>query len=136
MVPHRQTPLWHVLVATGLQITAEAPDPHLHAPSAGSQSGLTEGQDRGVPETHRPPEHWSPTVQAFPSEQVRLLFWRTQPVRELHESVVQMLPSSQSVGPTGTQDPPMQRSPAVQASPSLHGVSSGRGLQAVLLVAG
>lgn len=136
MLPQRQDPSRQLLVATGLQITADAPDPHLQAPSAGSQVGLIAGQVRGVPETHRPSAHWSPTVQAFPSEQVRLLAWCTHPVRELHESFVQTFPSSQLVGPAGWQTPWVQMSPSVQASPSLQGVSSGRGLQAVLLVVG
>jgi hypothetical protein len=59
-------------------------------------------------------------VQALPSSQT-IATWSHRPVPALHESVVQTSPSSQEGGGPPTQTPPVQVSPAVQASLSSHG---------------
>jgi hypothetical protein len=73
----------------------------------------------GGPPTHIPPEQVSFVVQALPSLQALALLTCTQPVAGLQESSVQPLPSSQLGGAPGTQAPPEQTSPTVQALPSL-----------------
>jgi hypothetical protein len=75
----------------------------------------------GGPPTQTPPEQASPVVQALPSLQGLLLFVKAQPVAELHVSVVQTLPSSQTGGDPPTHAPAAQVSLVVQAFPSLHG---------------
>jgi hypothetical protein len=71
------------------------------------------------PPRQAPPLQMSPAVQALPSLQVSVLltYWQS-PVVELHESVVQGLPSLQVVG-LPLQTPATQRSPVVQRLPSL-----------------
>ena len=73
------------------------------------------------PPTHVPPLHASVVVQAFPSSQGAVLLVLTQPVAGLHESAVQVLPSSQESGDPAWQLPAEQASPLVQALPSSHG---------------
>ena len=59
-----------------------------------------------LPATHDPPEHWSPEVQALPSEQGFVLFVYAQaPVAGLHVSVVQMFVSAQLLVGPPMQDP-------------------------------
>jgi glyoxylate utilization-related uncharacterized protein len=77
-------------------------------------------QVSGGPPTHVPPEQVSSVVQAFPSLHGSLLFTYAQPDEGLHESFVQMFPSSQFSGGPPTQAPPEHVSPVVQASPSVH----------------
>jgi hypothetical protein len=78
------------------------------------------------PGTHAPPPHASFTVHALPSlhGSVLLVFWHPSPVS--HASVVHAFPSSQlcTVPP---HTPPVQESPVVHASLSLHSVPLGRG---------
>ena len=81
-------------------------------------------QTTGVPEWQVPPEQVSPAVQAFPSLHAAALLVKTHPVPVLHESVVQTLLSLQTTAAPGTQVPPEQVSPAVQAFPSLHAPES------------
>src|SRR5262245_14132181 len=64
----------------------------------------------------------SPVVQAFPSLQGAVLLVLTQPVAGLQLSSVQTLPSLQLGAGPGTQLPPLQTSPTVQALPSLQGL--------------
>jgi hypothetical protein len=79
-------------------------------------------QTVGVPGLHVPPPQASPVVQALPSLHGLVLFVKTQaPVAGLQLSVVQTLLSLQTVGAPGTQLPPPQASPVVQALPSLQG---------------
>lgn len=75
----------------------------------------------GVPGWHDPPPQTSPVVQALPSLHGLVLLAWTHPVPNEHESSVQGLPSSQVEGVPATHAPPLQVSPVVQASPSLHG---------------
>jgi hypothetical protein len=75
----------------------------------------------GEPLTHAPPEHTSPVVHASPSLHGLVLFEYTQPVIGSHESVVQMLPSSQLGAGPPTHAPPEHVSPVVHALPSLQG---------------
>jgi hypothetical protein len=73
----------------------------------------------GVP-THAPFTQES-VVHALPSEHAfALLLVNTQPVPELHVSVVHGLLSLQTSGEPGWQDPPAHTSPVVQAFPSEH----------------
>lgn len=69
---------------------------------------------------HIPPEHTSPTVQAFPSSQTLVFAAWTQPDDGSQLSVVHTLPSSQLGGGPPWQTPPLQASFVVQAFPSLH----------------
>src|SRR5258705_444517 len=78
-------------------------------------------QTTGVPGLQMPPPQVSPLVQALPSSQGLVLFVKTQPDDGLHVSVVQTLPSLQTIGvPLHT--PPPHVSPEVQALPSSHGL--------------
>ena len=54
----------------------------------------------------------------------------THPEPGLHESFVQRLPSSQLGAAPGEHEPLLQASGSVHASPSLHGVPFGRGVEA------
>jgi len=94
------------------------PDPGLQASSVQT---LPSSQFGGAPPTHVPAAQVSPVVQALPSLQGAVLLVCVQPVAGLQASSVHTLPSSQLVGPPGTQTPPEQMSPVVQALPSLHG---------------
>ena len=62
------------------------------------------------PETHAPPLHLSPLVQALPSLQLLVLAVCVQPVVGLQESLVQALPSSQLMAAPATQFAPVQTS--------------------------
>ena len=70
-------------------------------------------------------------VQASPSSQFFATCW--QPRVALQESAVQALVSSQLVGPPGTQEPPPQVSPVVQALLSLHATVFGVNTHAPVL---
>ena len=73
------------------------------------------------PPLQTPPAQTSPTVQAFPSSQAKVLFVKTHPVAGMQVSVVHTFPSLQTRVPApGLQLPPPQVSPVVQAFPSLH----------------
>lgn len=71
-----------------------------------------------VPGWQEPPEHTSPLVQASPSSQAAVLFGYSQPEAGLQELSVQALPSSQATDVPPVQEPPLQTSPLVHASPS------------------
>jgi hypothetical protein len=85
-----------------------------------SVHGLPSSHTTGAAAWQLPAPHASPDVQAFPSSQGAALSVNTHPVAGEQESLVQPFPSSQVTGPPGRQLPPPQRSPEVQASPSLH----------------
>jgi hypothetical protein len=76
-------------------------------------------QTVAVPARQVPPLQKSPFVQALPSLQALALFAKTHPVPGLQLSVVQTLPSLQTVAPPGLHAPPPHVSPVVQALPSL-----------------
>jgi hypothetical protein len=99
-------------------------EPNAHAPSLGLHESIVQrlpsSQTLGVP-THFPPEHWSPSVQAFPSLHVTVLFTCLQPVTTSHQSSVQTLPSSQFGAAPPRQYPLEHLSPIVHAFPSLQG---------------
>ena len=84
---------------------------------------LLSSQIVAEPGWHDPPPQTSPVVQAFPSEQARVLFVKTQPVDVLQVSVVHGLLSLQVTGePTHapeTQASVVQRFPSEQAFASL-----------------
>jgi hypothetical protein len=65
----------------------------------------------------------SPEVHAFPSSQAFVLSVNTHPEPGLQVSVVQTLPSSQTI-PAPLHAPPLHASPDVQALPSLQLVPS------------
>jgi hypothetical protein len=65
----------------------------------------------------------SAVVQALPSSQGALLLLYTQPCKVSQLSSVQTSPSSQTGGAPPVQLPPLQVSPVVHASPSLHGAA-------------
>ena len=88
---------------------------------ASSVQTLPSSQLGAAPGTQEPPLQASPTVQALPSLQGAVLFTCVQPVAGLQASSVQTLPSSQLGAAPGTQEPPLQASPTVQALPSLQG---------------
>ena len=76
-------------------------------------------QSSVAPETHSEPVHWSPTVQASPSEHGPVLATFTQPPAELQKSSVQGLPSLQGVVSSPWQSPaPSHWSLLVHSSPS------------------
>ena len=94
-------------------------------PESGSQpssvQGLLSSQLSTAPPTQAPPLHVSTVVQAFPSLQAAALFVWTQPVAGMQLSSVHALLSLQlNVPVPAWQLPPEQRSPVVQAFPSLH----------------
>jgi hypothetical protein len=97
----------------------------LTQPVAGSHESsvqvLPSSQFGGTPPTQTPPPQVSPVVQASPSLQATVLLVLTHPVAGSHESVVQILASSQPGGAPPTQRPALQVSPAVQALPSSQG---------------
>ena len=107
--------------------------PSLHAavlfvkmqPPTGSQAlsvqTLSSSQLRAAPPTHAPLAQVSAVVHAFPSLQASVLFVKTQPLSDAHESVVQAFPSSQTRGAPDRQEPCTQVSPVVQAFPSEQG---------------
>jgi hypothetical protein len=70
----------------------------------------------------------------LPSLQATVLLAKTQPVAELHESVVQMLSSEQDSPPDPTQEPPEQMSPVVQALLSLQPLELGVKTQPVVVL--
>lgn len=74
-------------------------------------------QVAGVP-LQTPPLQTSFIVLAFPSLQATELLVKTQPVEVLHESLVQTLPSLQTMA-APEQEPPEHTSPVVQALLSL-----------------
>jgi hypothetical protein len=78
------------------------------------------GQLTGVA-AQTPPLQTSPVVHRLPSLQGLELATCWQPDAELQLSSVHTFPSSQLAGPPGTQLPPAQVSPIVQASPSVQG---------------
>jgi hypothetical protein len=82
---------------------------------------LPSSQFGAGPPTQVPPEQVSLVVQALPSLQGAVLLVCVQPVEGLQASSVQGLLSLQLVAEPGTQAPPEQTSPVVQALPSLHG---------------
>ena len=81
--------------------------------------GLPSLQATALPLAQLPPVQVSPLVQALPSVHGKLLLALTQPLAELHESLVHSLPSSQLGALPGTQLPPAQVSESVHALPSL-----------------
>jgi hypothetical protein len=78
---------------------------------------LASSQTTGVPK-HAPPEHVSPVVQAFRSEQGSALSLWTHPATGSQLSVVQGLLSLQLAAVPGRHVPNAQASPVVQAFPS------------------
>ena len=94
-------------------------------PAKGSQVSvvhrLVSLQFRLPPPAQRPAVQVSPVVQALPSSQVPVLGVLTQPVRALHESVVQELLSLQLMAVPATQTPAAHLSLAVQALLSSQG---------------
>ena len=135
-VPARQTPSLH------RSPTVQAL-PSLHAvvnctcwqPSAALQLSWVHGawssQFNGVPGTHAPPLHWSPLVQASPSEQGAALFACWQPFVRSQLSVVHGLLSSQEVMLPGVHAVALQMSFAVHGLPSSHVAALGRCTQPV-----
>jgi hypothetical protein len=93
-------------------------------PLAGAQVSLVQGflssQVNAGPPTHALLAQVSLVVQALLSLQGAVLATLAHPDEELQESSVQGLLSLQFVGPLEMQLPPLQWSPVVQASPSLH----------------
>jgi len=84
-----------------------------------SQSGLMLHVHAVVEAWQAPATHLSPVVQALPSSQAALLAVLTQPTPGKQASSVQGLPSSHTTALPGEQLPSAQRSPWVQALPSL-----------------
>ena len=88
----------------------------------GSQASVVHGlpslQMRPAPALHAELAQTSPVVHALPSLHGSVLAVNTQPVAELHASLVQALLSLQIVVAPGTQLPPAQASPTVQTLPS------------------
>ena len=82
---------------------------------------LPSSQPRGDPPTQTPALQASEVVQALPSLQEAVLLTWTQPDAGSQLSSVHTFPSSQLRAGPPTQAPAAQRSPVVQASPSLHG---------------
>ena len=86
------------------------------------------------------PEHWpaaqvSFAVHALPSSHVALLALLTQAlVATLQLSMVQALPSLQSLRLPGVHTPCEQMSPRVHGLPSVHATASGAGAQPVALL--
>jgi hypothetical protein len=125
-LPARQAS-WSVHLLLSLHGVASAEGAWLHCWVAGLQVSTVHGslslQSRPTP-PHLPPVHLSPVVHALPSSQVVLsvLLGLTQPVDELHESVVQSFLSSQEIMPPGWQAPLWHESPWVQTLLSVHGV--------------
>ncbi len=81
---------------------------------------LLSSQSGAGPPTHTPPAQRSDVVQALPSLHVLVLFAFTQPVVVLHESSVHGFESLQLIVVPALHDPPLHRSPVVQAFPSSH----------------
>jgi hypothetical protein len=92
---------------------------------------LPSSQGRGVPATQTPPLHVSPTVHALPSSHALLAFVFTQPSVGLQLSIVHGLPSSQLTAGPPAHVPPLQRSPDVHWSSSLHDTVFGVCVQPV-----
>lgn len=92
-------------------------------PLAGLQESLVHGlpslHTGAGPPTHCPPEHESLVVQALPSLQLPDVGANTQPDAGLQESAVQTLLSLHTSVPAPTHTPLEQKSPVVQALPSL-----------------
>ena len=93
-------------------------------PVAGSQLSVVQTllslQTIVVPGWHTPNPQTSPVVQALPSLHALVLLAKTHPVAGLQLSVVQALPSLQTIGAPPWHVPPPQASPVVQGFPSLH----------------
>ena len=92
-------------------------------PEAGTQVSVVHTlpslQTTAVPAWQFPPPHVSPVVHAFWSSHAAVLFVKTQPEAGAQVSVVHTLLSLQTSVPVpGSQLPPEQVSPVVQAFPS------------------
>lgn len=71
---------------------------------------------------HTPPAHTSLALHALPSSQLRVLLAKRQlPLALSQESLVQALPSAQTLVAPGTQPAETHWSPTVHALPSVHG---------------
>jgi len=97
-------------------------------PLAGLQLSLVHGsaslQSSAVVPTQPPAAQWSPTVQTLLSLQLALLTACVQPLAAPQASSVHALPSSQGGGPWPAQTPALQASPTVHGLPSLHALLS------------
>ena len=117
--PAQESPVVHALPSSHAAVLFVVTQP-----VAGLQVSVVQGllslQTAAVPAWQLPPPHASPVVHALPSSHGLVLLVKTQPVAGLQVSVVQALLSSQTTGAPGTQAPPPQMSPVVQALPSLH----------------
>ena len=91
----------------------------LAASHASSVHGLPSLQFFAFPGEHLPSAQVSPSVHTLPSLHGAELLTLTQPLMASHRSVVQSLPSSQSLAGPALQLPFLQVSPSVQALPSL-----------------
>jgi hypothetical protein len=91
-------------------------------PVAGLQASFVHGllslHTVAVPGWQLPPPQASPVVQALPSSQAAVLLVNAHPVSGSQVSVVQALPSLQTVAVPGWQLPPPQMSPVVHTLPS------------------
>ena len=92
---------------------------HVPALQLSAVQGLPSLQFLGAPETHSPPWHASPTVQALLSSQAPVWAVCAQPLAGTQESAVQALPSLQFAVPVPVHAPLTQLSPVVHALPSL-----------------
>ena len=95
--------------------------------------GLASSQAVAAPGRQLPPAHKSAWVQALLSSQVAELGSATQPVLASQLSSVHGLPSLQASFWPDAQLPSWQRSPLVQASPSLHARLLALNWQPILL---
>jgi hypothetical protein len=107
-------PSLHVFVSSFVYVQ---PEMGLHASSVHALLSL---QTSGVPPTHTLFEQASFVVHASLSLQGSVFAVKVQPVAGTHASVVHTLLSLQVTVPVGEQAPARQRSPLVQALPSLH----------------
>ncbi len=99
-------------------------------PAEVSQESTVHGRPSSQPSVvayrHVPPEQWSPTVHALPSEQLAVPSGgKKQPLAALHLLSVHGLLSSHASVPAPAHVPPAQLSPVVHRSPSLHGPMDG-----------
>jgi hypothetical protein len=125
----RATPGWQTPAEQASPMVQALPSLHDAAmlvwaqPVPGSQLSLVQtllsSQLSAGPLTQTPPEHVSLVVQTVPSLHGAVLLAFTQPVAGLQESSVQVFPSLQLRGTPGWHAPAEQKSPTVQALPSV-----------------